>query len=472
MGQIGITKKDVAWGYIAQFFSIASGLITLPIILRLLSTEEIAMNYLMLTIGSLVALFDFGFAPQFGRNISYIFSGAQELKKEGIVTNDIGILNYELLAAMISVAKMVYRVLAIIVLLVMLSLGSLYIGKVTNGFTNIDHALEIWIIYSISTFFNIYYTYYNSLLTGKGLIMEAKKAMLASRIASVLLVCIFLFAGWGLIGVSLANLIAPFVGRYVSHYYFFTKDLLNNLRKCTVSKEEKSELFKIIWYNARKLGLVFVGSYAVNKFSMFLVGLYLPLDSVASYGLMIQLMNVITMISVTFFSISGPKFAALRVENRKLELIRSFAFTMNIYYILFIFGCLGLVFLAPLALNLIGSNTSLPSWNILLVYSIIVLLENNHSNFSTFIVTENKIPFVQSSLLAGTAICVSSFLSLKYTDWGVWGIILIQGFFQLVYANWKWPYVVCRDFKMSFCAFLKLGANQSLYRLHHIRWRR
>jgi len=79
---INLSKKDVVWGYFAQFFSLATGLITLPLILNMLSTEEIAMNYLMITIGSLVSLFDFGFAPQFGRNITYIFSGAQELKKK------------------------------------------------------------------------------------------------------------------------------------------------------------------------------------------------------------------------------------------------------------------------------------------------------------------------------------------------------------------------------------------------------
>ena len=71
------------WSYIAQFFNVGAGFITLPLVLNKLSTEEIAMNYLMMTIGAMVALIDFGFSPQFGRNISYVFSGAQTLEKEG-----------------------------------------------------------------------------------------------------------------------------------------------------------------------------------------------------------------------------------------------------------------------------------------------------------------------------------------------------------------------------------------------------
>ena len=81
---IKISKADVLWNYIAQFFSLASGLFTLPLILKMLTVEEIALNYIFLTISSLVMLFDFGFSPQFSRNVSYVYGGAKTLKKEGI----------------------------------------------------------------------------------------------------------------------------------------------------------------------------------------------------------------------------------------------------------------------------------------------------------------------------------------------------------------------------------------------------
>ena len=51
---------------------------------------------------------------------------------------------------------------------------------------------------------------------------------------------------------------------------------------------KKIATFDIIWYNAKKLGLVFVGAYAITKFSMFLAGLYLSNAEIASYGLMMQ----------------------------------------------------------------------------------------------------------------------------------------------------------------------------------------
>lgn len=467
---ITLSKKDVVWGYLAQFFALASGIITLPLILSMLSTEEIAMNYLMITIGSLVSLFDFGFAPQFGRNITYIFSGTQKLRKEGVevsstATNEV---NYRLLATMIYTARYVYRRIGFMVLAVMLSFGTLYIAKVTNGFSNINNSLITWLVYSFSTFFNIYYSYYSSLLLGKGLIKESKIANISTSFLRIVLTFVFLYSGLGLLGVALANLISPFANRFISYFYFFTQDLKDKISSFHISKKEKIDLFKIIWHNSKKLGLVFIGSYTITKLGFFLAGLYLTLNEVASYGLMLQLVGIISGISSTLFSVYQPKLAALRVRDNHRLLIKDFAFSMNVFYILFILGTLFLITIVPSLLSLIRSNAVLPSTFILILFSIVVLLEGNHSNFATFIVTKNSIPFVKPSLIAGAAIGLGSFISLQFTTLGIAGLVLVQGLCQIVYANWKWPLVVCREFNISFFAFVSLGFKESFNKLKPI----
>ncbi len=455
---ITLSKKDIVWSYFAQFFSIASGIITLPLILRMLSSEEIGMNYLMLTIGSLVSLFDFGFAPQFGRNITYIFSGVQELKKEGIdFIGEKQDINYRLLTTMIHTAKSVYRIIGFIVLATMLSFGTLYIYNVTQGFTNIHNSFIIWMIYSFSTFLNIYYSYYTSLLTGKGLIMESRKAMVYSRLIYIVLTFLFLFLDFGLLGVVLANLLAPFVNRYVSYYYFFTPEIKEMIKQYIITKKEKIDLFNIIWYNAKKLGIVFLGSYAINKLGMFLAGLFLSLNEIATYGLMLQLVGIISVISTTLFNAYQPKFASLRVQNDNNQLIRLFSYSMMVFFILYILCGLGLVIVAPWALSFIKSNAVLPSTGILVLYIIITLLENNHSSFATLITTQNNIPFVFPSLFAGGLIALGSFISLKFTTLGVLGLVIVQGISQLIYNNWKWPMVIFKEFGISFSGFFYMG---------------
>jgi O-antigen/teichoic acid export membrane protein len=467
--EIRVSKRDVIWGYFAQFFSIASGLIVLPVILRMLSSEEIGLNYLMLNVSSMVALFDFGFAPQFGRNITYVFSGANTLKREGVeIVSGEKKINYRLLATMIHTAKSVYRILGAVVLIFMLSAGTLYIYRVTDGFSSVENTLLIWIIYSVSTFFNVYYSYYTSLLIGKGLIMESKKATVYSRIIYIVLVFVLLFFGAGLLGVVVANLIAPFVNRYLSYYYFFTKELKEKIGNLTITPNEKKKLFLIIWHNAKKLGLVFIGGYAITKLSMFLAGLYLSLSEIASYGLMIQLLGLIMMLSSNFFMAYQPKLSNLRIENDRDKLLKDFSFTMNIYYTVFIFCTVCAIAAVPWCLSFINSNAVLPSVYIMIIYSIVILLEGNHSHFATFIVTGNKVPFVKPSLIAGGVIALGSLISLKYTSFGILGLVLIQGLCQLAYANWKWPSVVCKEFRISFFEFVSLGFHETINKLKYV----
>lgn len=456
------TKRDIIWSYCAHAFSIASGILLLPLILHKLSPNEIGMNYLMLTVGSMVSLFDFGFAPQFGRNITYIFSGAQNLRKEGIdiIEGEKKQINYRLLATMIHTAKFVYRKLALFVLVLMLTVGSFYIYKVTSGFTNVHNAFIIWFVYSVSIFFNIYYTYYNSLLTGKGLITEAKKAMVYTKLAYIIMAIIFLVSGIGLLGVALANLLAPFVERYISYHYFYSKKIQTEINSFEITKKEKIELFEIIWYNAKKLGFVFIGLYAITKFSMFIAGLYLPLTVVASYGLMMQFVGIIYGISMTLFGIYNPRLSSLRVEGNKVMLLKDFAFSMGAYYLLFFILGGVLVLFGPWILSFIKANTVLPVRGIVIIYLIIMLLEGNHSCFTTLFVIGNKVPFMWIYLLTGSLIALGSYISLVYTGLGILGLVLVQGIVQLAYNNWKWPLDICKEFKISYISFLYLSISE------------
>ena len=54
--EIHITKKDVLWGYIAQFFNIGAGILLLPVILKLLPADILGVWYIFLTISSLVQM--------------------------------------------------------------------------------------------------------------------------------------------------------------------------------------------------------------------------------------------------------------------------------------------------------------------------------------------------------------------------------------------------------------------------------
>ena len=74
------------------------------------------------------------------------------------------------------------------------------------------------------------------------------------------------------------------------------------------------------------------------------------------------------------------------------------------------------------------------------------ILEHNHSIASGFIAADNRIPFFIPSILSGAATVLLLWFFLSYLDMGLWSLVISPGIAQLVYQNWKWPYVIIKEF--------------------------
>lgn len=467
--EIKISKKDVIWGYVTMIFNYGSGLFTLPFILNMLSAEEVGMNYLMLTISNLVVLADFGFSQQFGRNITYVFSGVQQLQKKGVSDKVNCDINYHLIAVLIKTARYVYMRLALIVFIVMLTLGTAYIYHITDGFSNISNSFKIWILFSISTFFNFYYKYYTSLLTGSALMAEYNKSCLYSKLVYLLLCIILLFAGWGLMSVVIANFIAPFVQRYYSHLSFYTKEIKEKLQGEKVTKLEIKDTFQTLWYNAKRLGVIFVAQYGISQSGIFFCGLFLSLPEIASYGLLMQLVGgVLCSCAKSLFNTVSSLFGRDVVHNDKQALVRHFSFGNFVFWVIFIVGGLMIIFVAPWVLILIHSNSFLPPTIVMIIFVIDALLDYNHSNFTYIFMAENSYPFLKADICTGVAVVTLNLATLYFTDWGLMGVVCGRFICMLCYNDWKWPIAVSKKLQVPMASFVIVGWQESINKIRII----
>lgn len=431
-------------------------------ILKLLNTEEIGFNYIIASVGALVALVDFGFAPQFIRNIAYVFSGAKSLKKEGVAdfveSNDI---SYHLLAALITTAKKVYAILGMIALLLLLSVGTIYVYHVTQGFTNVDHSLIIWIVFSMSMFFQIYYDYYNFCLIGAGKIKQAQIAQISTQLFKIILTIILLLLGLGLLGVVLAYLISPFLNRFLAYRFFFVTAMKKELKKWRIEKEEIKQTFSIIWHNAKNAGICKLAQYLTYNTTLLLVGVFCSLEEVASYGLTIQLYGVICAGAITLMDAYQPLLASLIVSNKQKTLRNKAALGMFAFYGVYVFGAAILILLGNPILNLMGANANLPSSTILLTYAIFYFLYNNMWQMCQVLIAANQYPFTKSLLYTSVWMVVLGILSLKYTEFGLMGVVLVTGMVQL-YTDYYWVKKVLIFLKIDMFSFIILGLRQGV----------
>lgn len=458
---ISIDKKDVAWGYIAMAFNYGTGCFTLPFILSMLSAQEVGLNYIMLTISSLVTLADFGFSQQIGRSITYVFSGAKSIEQEGFSSKVDSGVDYHLIATIIRTAKYLYLRIAIFVSIGMLTLGTLYVWNATNGFTLVENSLYIWLLFTLGTFFAFYFKYYTTLLLGAAQLKEYNKGVIYTKMLYIIIVLSMLFLGCGLISVVVANLIAPFLQRWLSYHWFYTKEITNGISGQYVTPKEISETFNVLWYNAKKLGSIFIAQYGISQSGIFLCGLKLPLEVIASYGLLMQLVNnILCNIAKNLFNTLSPLFYKDVVKGDHDALIRHFSLGNFVFWILFISGGIAIVILGPWALNLFGSNSQLPSIIIMTIFITDALLDYNHANFTYIPQAWNSYPYLKADVMTGIAVVLVNCLTLFFTDWGLLGVVCGRFLCLLVYNDWKWPDYASKMLNTPLSTFAKVGYKE------------
>jgi len=445
-----IGRKDIFWNFLATFLKIASSVLLLPVILRMMSSEMVGIWSIFMTLTALASLFDFGFNPSFTRNVTYVFSGVRSLKANGYEAINIedSSVDYNLLKGLITSMRLFYSCISLVVFFLFITIGTLYIQRLLTTY-NGDH-LDIyiaWILLCIITAYNLYTLYYDCLLQGKGLIKKSKQIIIVGQSFYLLIASILILKGLGLIAIVIAQASSVVIVRTLAYRSFFTAFTKEKLRDAISRPNE--EIFRAIYPNALKIGLTILGGLLVNRSAIIFGSLYLTLGQIASYGITMQLIGVITTLAGIYISTYQPKIVQLRVENNQQSIKELYIKGQMILLITFLFGALGLLFIGPWGLHLIGSKTQLMPLIITAIALFVSFLEMNHSIAGGILLTKNEVPFFKASLISGFLVIILLFLFFNFTTLGLFAMIAAPGIAQGLYQNWKWPIVVIQELKIT-----------------------
>lgn len=439
-GVENIGKRDLAWSYTATVFTIGAGILLYPFILIKLPAEAVGIWNIFQIITSLVALLDFGFQPSFSRNISYIFSGATTLQRQGMNT-DISVsgINYGLLSTTIAAMRRFYRSMALIVLFVLATIGTAYIVYVCRQYSGSTQEVIIaWALLIGINCFNLYTFYYDALMTGKGMVRQMQQINIVGQLTYILLAIALLYMGWGLIAIVASQLTSTIIRRVCVYRTFFRPELREAMRNDTAEQSDK-DILSAILPNALKLGVTSIAGFIIYKFGTLIGGAILPLALMGSYGITFQVTDIIARMGSVYYQSFVPKIAQYRIErnNKQLRLI----YLRSILALLGVFALLGggvLIVGNPL-LKLLGSQTMFLPTGMFAVLLLIHLLERNHVIAWGFILAKNEVPFMWPSVITAAATLLLTYVLLGPLDCGIWGLIIAPGIAQLCYQNWRWP---------------------------------
>jgi O-antigen/teichoic acid export membrane protein len=421
----------------------------LPFILRVFPQETVAIWTIFTIVISLTGLLDFGFNPSFARNISYVVSGVKELKATGyhIVESHNSDIDYSLFKGLINAMRWFYARAAAVLFVLLATAGTYYMHIVLRTYS--DSHSEVYIAWAVLVALNAYslYTmYYESLMQGKGLIKRAKQIKVVGQSVYLAVAVALILLRFNLIAVVSAQALSILIIRILSCRTIYTPAFKQRLQ--SVKAQARKEILKPIYPNAVKVGLTGLGSFLVVRASVIMGSLYLPLDAIASYGITIQIVAIISSVAGVYFATYQPKIVQHRVHNNNTAIKQLYVKGCVLLFCTFAAGGAALVLLGEWALNVIGSQTPLLSKSFIVVALVVYLLETNHGNAGGILLTKNEVPYFKAALFSGAFTVILLFVFLEYTHLGVWGLLLAQGIAQGCYQNWKWPMEVAKELRV------------------------
>jgi len=448
MNSIGsIGRKDVYWNYAATFLKIGSQAILLPFVLRFFPQEQIGIWTIFASIIAIVTMLDFGFNPSFTRNVCYVLSGVKTLKVTGLqIEEDNSEVDFGLLKGLISVMRSFYARIALILFAILSTAGTYYVFFILQGYTGDKNEIIIaWLILCLVNVYGFYTFYFDALLIGMGKIMRSRQIIVLGQMLYLAVSIIFISFGIGLIALTSAQAVSIVVRRILTYFSVYTGNINYHLKNA-VKKQEK-EIFRAVYPNAVKLGLTGLGAILVIRSQPIIGSLYLSLEDLASYGITIQLVGVLTGVAMVYFQTYNPKIMQCRVKNNIAAIKSIYMRSRLILVSLFIVGGFGLLLFGPWVLSIIGSNTPLLPRMYVFFALVIALLEANHGMAASILLSKNQVPFFKAAIVAGLMTVILLFMFLGVFRLGVWSLILAGGIAQGIYQNWKWPLEVTKEFR-------------------------
>lgn len=447
--KINISKNDIIWNYIGIIVSLMGNFLLIPFLLKFLSTDYYGLWNVFISLGAVSALFDFGFNSLFARNVAYSWSGVKNLSKENVVATDNDSVNYPLLKKVIKTCQLIYLIISSVALLILVSIGTVYVSHVAKSISNNLVVIIAWELYAIGIFLDLLYGYYDAFLRGIGEIGADNKARVIAKLIQIVLTVVLLFLNFGIISTSIANIVYGLAFRELCKKRFYSyknmKTRLNEVGAVPIS--DIFETFKIVWHNAWREGIVSIANYISNQVTTLLCSLYLGLAATAKFGLAVQFTSAVAQIATALLISYQPALQEAYAHRNKEVISAKLSMGVISYVILYPLGLIGLMLFIPV-INIIKGSAIL---TIPLLFSVgfYQFILKFRDCYAWYLGSTNRVIYYKSFIFSSVLCTTLSVLFVGYWHLNISGFVYAQIISQLVFNVWYWPLYVHRELHLT-----------------------
>jgi O-antigen/teichoic acid export membrane protein len=414
-----VLKSAMLYALLSTAVRVGANLILIPILVKKLTTPELALWWIFVTLGGFAYLSDFGFGQAISRVYSYLWAGADSIDTEGLRVPPEGAdPNRPALRRFNATVRRLYFWLSVAGLVALAAGGSLYLWRSAGASMHRGEFWLAWSFFATSVVYNIGTSHWILACQGINRVRELQFSSLWGGVAYVLAAGTMLLLGFGLWSMVIATALRAWISREIcaAAYRVSVPRIQGEILAPDLG------ILRKIWPNVWKFGLISVAGYAINSAPVLICGFFLGEAATASYGLTSQLGYFLLASSGLWLTVKWPQLTILRTQGKLAEMSTVFAQRLGWAMATFTLGALLLVFCGNWLLELKGSHTRLLATPYLVVFLLFIGQQLFYGQFGLLTFTENVVPFYRLSVFTAIATLVlSSVLTPRY---GLWGLVL------------------------------------------------
>ncbi|MGD0261390.1 MAG: O-unit flippase-like protein [Verrucomicrobiota bacterium] len=444
-----LRRSTVVWSWVFNGFRLASGLLLLPLVLRKLSTEELGMYYVLLSLVALAPVIDFGFSPTILRFVSYAMGGAETIQAHGVSKSAGAGPNFGLLWQLFFTTRALYRGMALVVL-VILGVWGTYMVELRIHETPSPNVVRVaWLITLIATVFNVYSSWAPVFLRGMDDVLTSVRITVLASVVRLLLAVGLLLAGAGLMSLPLGDLTGSLIQQAIAR-----RTCLRRLRRQPPpAMVEVWQNLRTLWPNSWRLGLLSLGGYFTVNANTAICLSVLGLAANARYGLSCQLLGVISGMASVWTYVKWPVIGQQRARHDYAAIQRTLWPRMWLQYLTFLAMAAGLLLFGQPLLRLFGSGKQMLPLPWLALLTLNSFLEGTVSTWGTLITTENRIPYLWPGLVSSLLAFALSLTLIHTTSLGLGAFVLAPLLAHSLFNYWYWPLYAARGIQTTWLRF-------------------
>lgn len=432
---------------------LTSGLVVLPLLVLKLSKPDYGMYFVFVSLASLAPILDLGFSVSIGRAVNYAMGGATQLQAFGLAAQPgTGVPNQVLLWQLLHTTRRLYRLLSVAVVVLVGVGGTIFLAPAVPQTSSPSITWTAWAVTLAAMAWDFYSGWWNVYLRNMNCVLASAQQSVITVSLRILLSCVLLLTGWGLLSVPVATVLSSFLHRYLARRVVLR--LLAAGSDPGANASEVKSMLATLWPNSWRVGIYFLSGYLAGQANTLICLPLLGLEASGEYGFSLQLISICSGMAQVWTAVRWPQVGQLRIQQDHAALRRLLWPRLWLQYLTYTMLVAGVVIVLPALLQWLQSDKTLlpPVWLSLLAFN--GLLEVNCMFWSTLISTENRLPMVWPTIISNAVAFLLVVTLAQTTSLGLAVFVIAPFSVGVLYNYWKWPREGARSIGTGWWRFL------------------